>query len=65
MFISITNFDSNQTDSSHILITVVDSFGQPEKTIRFDEKTNFEYGKWIQVRFSEIPKMYEFPNLNL
>ena len=47
MFISITDFDIEKTDDSHILITLIDSMGQPEKTKRFD-KINNDFGKWIQ-----------------
>ena len=47
MFISITDFDTEKTDDSHILITLIDSMGQPEKTERFD-KTNYDLEKWIQ-----------------
>ena len=36
-----------ETDNSHILITLIDSMGQPEETKRFD-KTNNDPGKWIQ-----------------
>ena len=49
MFISITDFDMEESDdSSHILITVIDAMGKPEEKKRFDKKRNFEYGKWIQ-----------------
>ena len=37
-------------DSAQILITVIDLMGKPEETKRFDKKTNYEYGKWVQVR---------------
>ena len=47
MFISITDFEMEKTDNSHILITLIDSMGQPEETKRFD-KTNYDSGKWIQ-----------------
>ena len=51
MFISIIDFDMKETDdSAQILITVIDSMGKPEETKRFDKKTNYEYGKWVQVR---------------
>ena len=50
MFISITNFEMEETDNSHILITLIDSMGQPEDTKRFD-KTNYDIEKWIQDRF--------------
>ena len=36
-----------ETDNSHILITLIDSMGQPEETKRFD-KTNYVFRKWIQ-----------------
>ena len=50
LFFSITDFVIEETDNStHILITVIDSTGQPEETKRFDKKINFDYGKWIQV----------------
>jgi len=50
MFISITNLsskDTEETEDSHILITLIDSMGQPEETKRFD-KTNYDVEKWIQ-----------------
>ena len=47
MFISITDFEMEETDNSHILITLIDSMGQPEETKRFD-KTNYDSEKWIQ-----------------
>ena len=47
MFISIKDFDTEETDDSHILITVIDSIGQPEETKRFDQ-TNYDIEKWIQ-----------------
>ena len=51
MFISITDFDMEKTADYHILITVINEMGQPEATKRFDRKTTFEYGEWIQVGF--------------
>ena len=54
MFISITDFDKEETDDSHILITVIDAIGQPEETKRFDKKTNNDYGYWIQVGHLKI-----------
>ena len=47
MFISITDFDIEKTDDSHILITLIDAMGQPEETKRFD-KSNYDHGKWNQ-----------------
>ena len=47
MFISITDFNIEKTDDSHILITLIDGMGQPDETIRFD-KSNYDYGKWNQ-----------------
>ena len=47
MFISITDFDTDETDDSYFLITVIDSLGQPEETKRFDN-TNYAVEKWIQ-----------------
>ena len=49
MFISIVDFDVDKTDDSYILITVIDSMGKPEETRRFDNKTHYDIGKWIQV----------------
>ena len=50
MFISITDFDIDETDdSSHILITVVDPMGEPEEIKRFDKKTTDDDRKWIQI----------------
>ena len=48
MFISITDLDIEETDDSHILITLIDATGKPEDTKRFNRKTNYD-GKWIQV----------------
>ena len=47
LFISITHFDTEETDDSHILVTLLDSIGQPEETKRFDH-TNYDVEKWIQ-----------------
>ena len=47
MFILVTDFDMEQSDS-HILITEIDEMGKPEKTKRFDKKTNDYYENWIQ-----------------
>ena len=47
MFIQIIDFDTEETDDSHFLITLIDSMGQPEETIRLD-KTNYDIGNWIQ-----------------
>ena len=47
MFISITDFEIEETDNSHILITLIDSMGQPDETNIFD-KTNNDFRKWIQ-----------------
>ena len=55
MFISIAHFDMKETDDSYILITLIDAIGKPEETKRFDKKTNYDYGKWIQVGFLNIP----------
>ena len=38
---------------SHILITVIDSMGQPKETKRFDN-TNYDVEKWIQVGYLRI-----------
>ena len=52
MFISITDFDMEESDdSSHILITVIDAMGKPREIKRFDKKRNFEHGVWIQLGF--------------
>ena len=52
MFISITDFDMEETfDSSRILITVIDEMGKPEEIKRFDINTNYDHGKWIQVGY--------------
>ena len=48
MFISITDFQKDADNFSHILITVIDAMGQPEQTKRFDKNTNFHFGEWIQ-----------------
>ena len=47
LFISITDFDTEETDDSHILVTLLDSMGQPEETKRFD-RTNYDVEKWVQ-----------------
>ena len=47
MFIQIIDFDTEEMDDSHILITLIDSMGQPEETKRLD-KTNYDVGEWIQ-----------------
>ena len=52
MFISITDFDTEEAfDSSRILITVIDEMGKPEEIKRFDIYTNYDHGKWIQVGY--------------
>ena len=55
MFISIADFDMKETDDSYILITLIDARGKPEETKRFDKKTNYDYGKWVQVGYLKIP----------
>ena len=50
LFISIRDFDTEETDDSQILITIIDSMGQPEETKIFDE-TNYDDEKWIQDGF--------------
>ena len=47
MIISITDLDTEETSDSHILVTLIDSMGQPEETKRFD-RTNYDVEKWIQ-----------------
>jgi len=47
LFISITDFDTDETDDSHILIRLFDSMGQPQETKKMD-KTNYYVEKWIQ-----------------
>ena len=47
LFISITDFDAEETDDSHIMISIMDSMGQTEGTKRFDQ-TNYDVEKWIQ-----------------
>ena len=52
MFISITDFDTTETDdSTHILITVINSMGKPEEIKRFNKKERSEYGIWIKVGY--------------
>ena len=50
MFLSITDFDADETDDSHIMITIMDSMGQTQGTKRFDQ-TNYDVRKWIQDGF--------------
>ena len=50
MFITL-DFDTEETDDSHVLITEINSMGQPEETIRLD-KTNYDVGNGIQVGHS-------------
>ena len=55
MFISITHFNIEESDDSHISITLIDAMGQPEEPKRFD-KSNYDYEKWNQdgyLRFQE------------
>ena len=47
MFISISDFDTEKADDSHILITLIDSTSQPEEIKKID-KTNYDVEKWIQ-----------------
>jgi len=47
LFISIKDFNTEETDDSHILVTLIDSMGQPEVTKRFDI-SNYDVEKWIQ-----------------
>ena len=57
MFISITDFDTDETDdSSHILITVIDPMGEPEEIKRFDKKITDDDRKWIQIGFFKLQK---------
>jgi len=47
LFISIRDFNTEETDDSYILITIIDSMGKPEETKRLD-KTNYDVENWIQ-----------------
>ena len=66
MFISIRDFDTEERDDSHILITVIDSMGQPEEAKRLDI-TNYDLERWIQDGYlnagggAKNVKRYELP----
>ena len=52
MFISISDLNIEEEDEkSYFSITPLDVNGNPEKTLRFRQVTNFKNGKWLQVRF--------------
>ena len=52
MFISISDLNIEVEDEiSYFSITPLDVNGNPEKTLRFRQVTNFKNGKWLQVRF--------------
>ena len=63
MFISITDLLIEPTDdSTYFAITPIDDMFQPEKTMRFDKNTPIEYGRWIQLRFTDKKFNYRFIN---
>ena len=52
MFISIADLNIAIGDElSYFSITPLDVNGNPDKTLRFRQETNFANGKWLQVRF--------------
>ena len=54
MFVLIKDLNIDPTDdSTYFAITPIDNMFQPEQTMRFDKNTPIEYGKWIQVRFTD------------
>ena len=51
MFISITHLNIEATDNSTFFsVTPIDSMHNPEESIKFDIDSNYDNGKWIQVR---------------
>ena len=50
MFISIKIFLIDERDNfTHISITSIDSNGEPEQAKKFDRKTDYQNGEWIQA----------------
>ena len=58
MFIFIKDFVTEEIDDfSNILITVIDSMGNPEKSKRFDRRIHYDKRGWIQDGYFKITKL--------
>ena len=54
MFFSVLDLNIEETDdSTYFSVTSMDALENPEESLRFDHNSNYEYGKWIQVRDSK------------
>ena len=58
MFIFIKDFVTEEIDDfSNLLITVINSVGEPEQPKRFDRKSNHNNKGWIQDGYFKIIKL--------
>ena len=58
MFISILDLNIEETDkSTYFSITPTDSIYNPEESLRFDQNSNHEHGKWIQARDAKFSSL--------
>ena len=69
MFISVLDLNIEETDdSTYFSVTSMDAMENPEERLRFDHNSNYEYGKWIQVRAAKpgdtIPEKFWFCSSN-
>ena len=61
MFIFIKDFVTEEIDDfSNILITVINSVGEPEQPKRFDRKSNHNNKGWIQDGYFKITKRNDY-----
>ena len=66
MFIFIKDFVTEEIDDfSNLLITVINSVGEPEQPKRFNRKTNHDNLRWIQDGYFKITKLYDYAGENL
>ena len=62
MFISIKIFLIDERDNfTHISITSIDSNGEPEQAKKFDRKTDYQNGEWIQAWLFKTPNSMIVP----
>ena len=65
MFIFIKDFVTEKIyDFSNLLITVINSVGEPEQSNRFYRKTNHNNKGWIQDGYFKITKLNDYAGEN-
>ena len=65
MFIFIKDFVTEEIDDfSNLLITVINSVGEPEQPKRFDRKSNHDNKGWIQDGYLKITKPNDYTGEN-